>query len=127
MIKLNEEIEVQEIDDTSQEPELEITEDTTSEPTELTQEVDETTREQENVDENESEETNEVESTETTIETTGNEAQVVVPVDTREMTVFDTDNGTINVIHELTVGDLLISTALFILIVFMLIDRVIRR
>lgn len=105
MIKLNnDETNTQATDETSQEPETQ-TEQTTDEPTEQTQTTDEP-----------------VQTTETT-----SEPQVVVPVDTREMTVVDSQAGTINVIHEVTIGDLLVSTALFILIIFMLIDRVVRR
>ena len=107
VIKLNEETNTQETDETSQAPEPELTE-TTDTPTETT--TDEP-----------------VQTTETTSEPTIDEPQVVVPVDTREMTVVDSQAGTINVIHEVTIGDLLVSTALFILIIFMLIDRVVRR
>ena len=108
VIKLNEETELQATDETSQAPETQTTE-TTDTPTE-TQTTDEP-----------------VQTTETTSEPTIDEPQVVVPVDTREMTVVDSNAGTINVIHEVTIGDLLVSTALFILIIFMLIDRVVRR
>jgi hypothetical protein len=109
VIKLNnDETNTQATDETSQAPETQTTE-TTDTPTE-TQTTDEP-----------------VQTTETTSEPTIDEPQVVVPVDTREMTVVDSNAGTINVIHEVTIGDLLVSTALFILIIFMLIDRVVRR
>jgi len=109
VIKLNnDETNTQATDETSQAPETQTTE-TTDTPTE-TQTTDEP-----------------VQTTETTSEPTIDEPQVVVPVDTREMTVVDSQAGTINVIHEVTIGDLLVSTALFILIIFMLIDRVVRR
>ncbi len=122
MIKLNEETELQETDETGQETETELTE-TTDTPTETTtdEQVDEQT------DESTDQTDEPVQTTETTSEPTTDEPQVVVPVDTREMTVVDSQAGTINVIHEVTIGDLLVSTALFILIIFMLIDRVVRR
>lgn len=49
--------------------------------------------------------------------------QVVVPVDFRELTRFVTDFGEIHVIHEITLGDLLVSTAITALIIFLLISR----
>ncbi|SEO80528.1 hypothetical protein SAMN04488134_11360 [Amphibacillus marinus] len=52
---------------------------------------------------------------------------VVVPVDPREMTRIVTDSGELHIIHEITLGDLLIVTALFAIIIFMLISSVIRR
>ncbi|GEM05608.1 hypothetical protein HMI01_25960 [Halolactibacillus miurensis] len=113
---------MQETDETGQETETELTE-TTDTPTETTtdEQVDEQT------DESTDQTDEPVQTTETTSEPTTDEPQVVVPVDTREMTVVDSQAGTINVIHEVTIGDLLVSTALFILIIFMLIDRVVRR
>lgn len=124
VIKLNEETNTQETDETSQAPETELTE-TTDTPTEQTQTTDEPVDEQ--TDETTDQTDEPVQTTETTSEPETQEPQVVVPVDTREMTVVDSNAGTINVIHEVTVGDLLVSTALFILIIFMLIDRVVRR
>ncbi|WP_017473330.1 hypothetical protein [Amphibacillus jilinensis] len=56
-----------------------------------------------------------------------NEATVVVPVDPREMTRMVTDNGEIHIIHEITLGDLLVTSVLFTIIIFMLISRVARR
>ncbi|GEM02006.1 hypothetical protein SAMN05421839_12531 [Halolactibacillus halophilus] len=110
---------MQETDETGQETETELTE-TTDTPTETTTD--------EPVDEQTEETTDQtVQTTEATSEPGIDEPQVVVPVDTREMTVVDSNAGTINVIHEVTIGDLLVSTALFILIIFMLIDRVVRR
>jgi flagellar basal body P-ring protein FlgI len=124
VIKLNEETNTQETDETSQAPEPELTE-TTDTPTEQTQTTDEPVDEQ--TDETTVQTDEPVQTTETTSEPETQEPQVVVPVDTREMTVVDSQAGTINVIHEVTIGDLLVSTALFILIIFMLIDRVVRR
>lgn len=56
-----------------------------------------------------------------------NEPEVFVPVDVREMTSIDTDQGEIHIIHEITLGDLLTTTLLATIIIFMLISRVIRR
>lgn len=53
--------------------------------------------------------------------------QVVVPVDVREMTKIDTPKGHINVIHEVTTGDLLISMILMAILIFMVLSRLIRR
>jgi len=55
------------------------------------------------------------------------EPQIVVPVDIREMTRFETEKGNIHVIHEITLGDLLVSTALVATLIFMVISRVVRR
>ena len=111
MIKLNnDETNTQATDETSQAPETELTE-TTDTPTE-TQMTDEPVDEQ--TDETTVQTDEPVQTTETTSEPTTDEPQVVVPVDTREMTVVDSQVGTINVIHEVTIGDLLVSTALFI-------------
>jgi len=55
------------------------------------------------------------------------EPQIVVPVDIREMTRFETEKGNIHVIHEITLGDLLVSTALVAILIFMVISRVVRR
>ncbi|CDQ42115.1 hypothetical protein [Virgibacillus salexigens] len=51
--------------------------------------------------------------------------QVVVPVDVREMTRIVTDQGEIHIIHEVTLGDLLTTTLLCAILIFMLISRVI--
>lgn len=55
------------------------------------------------------------------------EPQIVVPVETREMTRIDTDKGEIHVIHEITLGDLLVSTSIVAILIFLVISRVIRR
>ncbi|MCK6259387.1 hypothetical protein LCY76_22710 [Fictibacillus sp. KIGAM418] len=55
------------------------------------------------------------------------EPQVVVPVEIREVTKIETEKGTINVIHEVTLGDLIISTILLASLIFMVLSRVIRR
>lgn len=55
------------------------------------------------------------------------EPQVVVPVETREMTRINTEKGEIHVIHEITLGDLLLLTAIVALLIFHVLSRVIRR
>lgn len=55
------------------------------------------------------------------------EPQVVVPVEIREMTRVETEKGNIHVIHEITLGELLISTILLATLIFMVLSRVIRR
>jgi len=53
--------------------------------------------------------------------------QIVVPVEIREMTRVETDKGNIHVIHEITLGDLLISTLLLAILAFMVVERFVRR
>lgn len=53
--------------------------------------------------------------------------QTVIPVEIREYTPFVTESGNINVIHEITLGDLLVSTLIMALLVFSVISRVVRR
>lgn len=55
------------------------------------------------------------------------EPQVIVPVEIREMTRVETEKGNIHVIHEITLGELLISTILLAILIFMVLSRVIRR
>lgn len=58
---------------------------------------------------------------------TTTDPQVVVPVEIREMTRFETDSGNINVIHEITLGDLITATLLTAILIFMIVSRFIRR
>ncbi len=53
--------------------------------------------------------------------------QIVVPVEIREMTRVETDKGNIHVIHEITLGDLLISTLLLAILAFTVVERFVRR
>jgi hypothetical protein len=46
---------------------------------------------------------------------------------TTPKTVIETSKGFIEVIHEITLGDLLISTSLVAILIFMVLSRVIRR
>ena len=53
--------------------------------------------------------------------------QVVVPVEIREMTRVETEKGNIHVIHEVTLGDLLVSSLILALLAFKVIERFVRR
>ncbi|MGG0718381.1 hypothetical protein ABE096_12425 [Robertmurraya massiliosenegalensis] len=53
--------------------------------------------------------------------------QVVVPVEIRDMTRFENEKGKINIIHEITIGDLLVSTSLIAILIFLVLSRIIRR
>lgn len=55
------------------------------------------------------------------------EPQVVIPVEIREMTRTATEKGNIDIIHEITMGDLLISMSLIAILIFLVLSRVIRR
>lgn len=46
--------------------------------------------------------------------------------DIRPLTTFETGKGTLQVIHEITLGDLLISTLLLALIIFTVLARIIK-
>lgn len=53
--------------------------------------------------------------------------EVIVPVDVREMTRFETDKGDIHIIHEITIGDLLVTMSIVALLIFIVLSRIIRR
>lgn len=55
------------------------------------------------------------------------EFEYVFPIEWRQHDAFTTGDGIINVIHEITLGDLLISTLLLALIVWQVASRLIRR
>lgn len=55
----------------------------------------------------------------------GMEPQVVIPVEIREHTVVETEKGNIHVIHEITLGDLLISMSIVAFLIFQVLSRVI--
>lgn len=67
----------------------------------------------------------EAETSPETTETGG--IQVVSPIDPREMTRIETDKGNINVIHEITLGDLLLCTLIAAMLIFSVISRLVRR
>lgn len=52
---------------------------------------------------------------------------VTSPIDNREQTIFRTGDGEIHVIHEITLGDVVLSTLIMALLVFMVLEKVIRR
>ncbi|MEH7126013.1 hypothetical protein V7127_22640 [Bacillus sp. JJ1773] len=52
---------------------------------------------------------------------------VTSPIDNREQTILRTGDGEIHVIHEITLGEVVLSTIIMALLVFMVLDRVIRR
>lgn len=58
---------------------------------------------------------------------TTTEPQVVVPVEIRELTRVETEKGNINIIHEVTLGDLLVSLSIAAFLIFQVLSRVIRR
>lgn len=47
--------------------------------------------------------------------------------DTYFVSTFDTGKGSISVVHDITLGDLILSTILMAILIFMVLDRVIRR
>lgn len=51
---------------------------------------------------------------------------VVVP-DFRDYTIIPTDTSEIHIIHEMTLGDVVLGSLLMAILIFMVIDRVIRR
>lgn len=56
-------------------------------------------------------------------------SQVIVtaPIDPREQTIVTTGDGAIVVIHEITLGDVVISTLMLSILIFMLLDKLINR
>lgn len=55
------------------------------------------------------------------------EFQYVYPIEWRQYSSYTSGDGLINVIHEITLGDLLISTLLMVLIVWQVVSRLVRR
>lgn len=55
------------------------------------------------------------------------EFQYTFPIEWRQHSSFTSGDGMINIIHEITLGDLLISTLLLVLIVWQVISRLVRR
>lgn len=54
--------------------------------------------------------------------------QLFLPIEWRPYTPFSTGgDGIINVIHEITLGELLLSTLIMALLVFVVISRIVRR
>lgn len=71
--------------------------------------------------------TTDIIQTEAIISSGSSDPQVVIPIEIRELTPFVTESGNINVIHEITLGDLLVSTLIMALLVFTVIGRIVRR
>lgn len=42
-------------------------------------------------------------------------------------TIIDTPSGQINVVHEITLGDIVLTTLILFMLIFQLLDRIIRR
>lgn len=55
------------------------------------------------------------------------QVMVTSPIDPREQTIFDNEEGRIVVIHEITLGDILVSTSLVAILIFLALSRIIRR
>lgn len=53
--------------------------------------------------------------------------QVMIPIEIREMTRLESSKGDIHIIHEITLGDMIISTLLILILMLMLISKVTRR
>lgn len=84
-------------------------------------------REIEEVTSLQSEEGSESNMLEGSEEFASSEILVTSPVDPRTMTTIETDKGDIHVIHEITLGDVILSTLLMAILIFKVIESVIRR
>lgn len=73
------------------------------------------------------EEVTSLQSEEGSEEFASSEILVTSPVDPRTMTTIETDKGDIHVIHEITLGDVILSTLLMAILIFKVIESVIRR
>lgn len=60
-------------------------------------------------------------------ESEGNGLVVVTDIERTEETIFNTNSGKIHLVHEITLGDAITSILLAAVIIFMFLDRVIRR
>lgn len=69
----------------------------------------------------------EIGTTDPTLDADYSDIQTVLPIEVREHTPFVTEAGDINVIHELTLGDLLISVILMAILIFQVITTFFRR
>lgn len=57
---------------------------------------------------------------------------ILTPVEVKDLnrtteTILYTEKGNIHVIHEITLGDVIISTILMAMLIFMVIERFVRR
>lgn len=55
------------------------------------------------------------------------EVMVTSPIEFRETTVIRSGKGDIHVIHEITLGDVVLATLFTAMLMFLVLDRVIRR
>lgn len=65
--------------------------------------------------------------TDPTLDADYSDIQTVLPIEIREHTPFVTEAGDINVIHEVTLGDLLVSTVLMAILIFQVMTTFFRR
>lgn len=63
----------------------------------------------------------------TDINLTDYPVDVIMDLNRTEETIVATGNGKVHVIHEITLGDIITSTLLVSILVFMVLDRFIRR
>lgn len=66
-------------------------------------------------------------SEETSLNVQTSEGTVLNVDEIRQETVFETTEGTIHLLHEMTLGDVVISMFLMFILVFLILDRFIRR
>lgn len=66
-------------------------------------------------------------TTDPTLDGNYSDIQTVLPIEIREHTPFVTEAGDINVIHEITLGDLLVSTVLMAILIFQVMTTFFRR
>lgn len=66
-------------------------------------------------------------TTDPTLDANYSDIQTVLPIEIREHTPFVTEAGDINVVHEITLGDLLISTVLMAILIFQVTTTFFRR
>lgn len=55
------------------------------------------------------------------------EPEIVIPVEIRELTRIETDKGVIQVIHEISLGDMVLALLLAAMLIFMVLSRFISR
>lgn len=73
------------------------------------------------------ENSSEIGTTDPTLSGDYSDIQTVLPIEIREHTPFVTEAGDINVIHEVTLGDLLVSTVLMAILIFQVMTTFFRR
>lgn len=63
----------------------------------------------------------------TTTELTDPQVDVIMDLDRTEETIIATGKGKVHVIHEITLGDIITSTLLVAILIFMVLDKFTRR